>query len=116
MARNSNNLEGSLFSNQYTKMERSSSFREGLESRAAGTLRNTQHTAETPPLTQYLNLELPAREQQQKSRSAELRRMLGTGLDDHGFGSAQSKAAPAIIPEEMKRFKASLSESSSKAG
>jgi hypothetical protein len=116
MARNSNNVEGTLFSGQYTKMERSSSFREGLESRAAGTSRNTQHTAEIPPLTQFLSLELPAREQQQKSRSAELRRMLGSGLDDHGSGLVQSKAAPAINPEEMKKFKASLSECASKAG
>jgi hypothetical protein len=116
MARNSNNLDGSLFSGQYTKMERSSSFREGLESRVAGTSRNTQQTAEIPSLIQYLSLELPVREQQQKTRSAELKRMLGNGLDDHGFGSVQSKAVPAINPEEMKRFKASLSECASKAG
>ncbi|KAJ4751413.1 serine/arginine repetitive matrix protein [Rhynchospora pubera] len=117
MARNSNNLEGPLFSSQFPKMERSSSFREGLESRVAGTPRNMQHLPEIPPLTQYLKLEqLPTREQQQKSTSAELRRMFNVGLDDHGFGSVQSKAAPAIAPEEMKRFKATILETSAKYG
>ncbi|KAJ3671337.1 hypothetical protein LUZ60_007416 [Juncus effusus] len=114
MAGSSSTLDGPSFSGSYNnKMERSSSFREASETnnRASRSVQSSSST-EMPALSQYLSLEPVSLlgEQHKYSRSGELRRVLGVSLEDHSF--AQSKQP---IPDELKRFKASLADSSSKA-
>ncbi|THU53437.1 hypothetical protein C4D60_Mb10t14390 [Musa balbisiana] len=100
-------------------LERSGSFRESSENRALvpgpGASRNTSFSPEIPSLSQYLPLEPFLMGEQRYSRSGELRRVLGVTVEDHSFGSAQFKPLPPIASEELKRFKASILESSSRA-
>ncbi|XP_018675461.2 uncharacterized protein LOC103968352 isoform X2 [Musa acuminata AAA Group] len=100
-------------------LERSGSFRESSENRALvpgpGTSRNTSFSPEIPSLSQYLPLEPFLMSEQKFSRSGELRRVLGVTVEDHSFGSAQFKPLLPIASEELKRFKASILESSTRA-
>ncbi|WOL02283.1 hypothetical protein Cni_G11002 [Canna indica] len=100
-------------------LERSGSFRENLENRnvlaGPGTSRNIASSSEIPPLSQYLSFEPFSMNEQKYSRSGELRRVLGVTVEEHSFGSAQSKPFPPIASEDLKRFKASIFESSTKA-
>ena len=99
-------------------LERSGSFRESSENRALvpgpGTSRNTSFSPEIPSLSQYLPLEPFLMSEQKFSRSGELRRVLGVTVEDHSFGSAQFKPLLPIASEELKRFKASILESSTR--
>ncbi|KAF5204852.1 spectrin beta chain, brain [Thalictrum thalictroides] len=118
--------EGSSFPSTYpngqrgnysgASLDRSGSFREGVENRTLnsgpGSSRgSTPLSVETSP-SQFLNLEqiLPA--DQKFTRSGELRRALGVTLtstsEDHSFGAAYSKLPPPIAAEDIKRFKASV--------
>ncbi|XP_064968569.1 uncharacterized protein LOC135614775 isoform X1 [Musa acuminata AAA Group] len=100
-------------------LERSGSFRESSENRimvtGPGTSRNTTLSSELPSLSQYLSLEPFSMGEQKYSRTGELRRVLGVTVEEHPFGSVQSKALPPIASEDLKCFKASISESSSRA-
>ncbi|XP_064960013.1 uncharacterized protein LOC135584553 isoform X6 [Musa acuminata AAA Group] len=100
-------------------LERSGSFRESLESRilvtGPSTSRNTASSAEIPHLLQYLSLEHFSMSEQKYSRSGELRRVLGVTVEEHSFGSVQSKLLPPIASEDLKRFRASIFESSTRA-
>ncbi|XP_064953129.1 uncharacterized protein LOC135606188 isoform X3 [Musa acuminata AAA Group] len=100
-------------------LERSGSFRESLESRilvtGPGTSRNTASSAEIPHLLQYLSLEHFSMSEHKYSRSGELRRVLGVTVEEHSFGSVQSKLLPPIASEDLKRFRASIFESSTRA-
>lgn len=103
-------------------LDRSGSFRDGIESQLLGSgpgssRGNTPLSAEVPHLSQFLSLEMITMGGQKFTRSGELRRVLGVSLgstsEDH-FGAAHTKAPP-IASEELKRFKASVLDSSSKA-
>ncbi|CAL9202583.1 unnamed protein product [Musa hybrid cultivar] len=100
-------------------LERSGSFRESLESRilvtGPSTSRNTASSAEIPHLLQYLSLEHFSMSEHKYSRSGELRRVLGVTVEEHSFGSVQSKLLPPIASEDLKRFRASIFESSTRA-
>lgn len=102
-------------------LERSGSFRDSLENRlmasASGASRNASPSLDNPPLSQYLSLEpFSTSELNLKySRQGELRRALGVSVEEHSFGSLQSKILPPIASEELKRFKASVLETSTRA-
>ncbi|OVA06005.1 hypothetical protein BVC80_1707g111 [Macleaya cordata] len=128
----SGNNEGSAFPATYpngqrgnysgANLDRSGSFRDGIENRLLGSgpgssRGNTPLSAEVPHLSQFLTLELITMGDQKFTRSGELRRVLGVSLgstsEDH-FGAAHSKTPP-IASEELKRFKASVLDTSNKA-
>ncbi|RRT49829.1 hypothetical protein B296_00052137, partial [Ensete ventricosum] len=125
----SSGLDGPNFSAAYhngqrgafsgSGLERSGSFRESSENRimvtGSGTSRNTTLSSEFPSLSQYLSLEPFSMGEQRYPRTGELRRVLGVTVEEHPFVSVQSKALPPIASEDLKRFKASISESSSRA-
>ncbi|XP_010912280.1 uncharacterized protein [Elaeis guineensis] len=125
----SSGLDASTFATTYpsgqrgtysaSNLERSGSFRESLENRimvsGTGTSRNAAPSMEIPPVSQYLTLEPISMSEQKYSRSGELRRVLGLTVEEHSFGSVQSKPLPPIASEELKRFKASVLESSTRA-
>ncbi|KAK8938704.1 hypothetical protein KSP39_PZI011460 [Platanthera zijinensis] len=102
-------------------LERSGSFRDSLENRlmisASSVSRNVSPTLEIPPLPHYLSLEpFSTTELNLKySRQGELRRALGVSVEEHSFGSLQSKPLPPIASEELKRFKASVLDTSTRA-
>ncbi|XP_073003559.1 uncharacterized protein [Typha latifolia] len=124
----SNSLESSSFAATYpngqrgaysaSSLERSGSFRENLENRVMvsgpGSSRNTTTPLEIPSLPQYLTLEPFSMGEQKYPRLGELRRILGVTVEDHSFGS-QAKPLPTISSEDLKRFRASLLESSTRA-
>lgn len=122
----SSNLDGSAFSSGYpsgprSSLERSGSFRESIENRlmasASSATRNASPLLETPTLSQYLSLELFSTSELnlKYSRQGELRRALGVSVEEHSFGSLQSKTLLPIASEELKRFKASVLETSTRA-
>ncbi|XP_020581273.1 uncharacterized protein LOC110025251 isoform X2 [Phalaenopsis equestris] len=127
----SSSLDGSTFGAGYpsgprgtytsSSLERSGSFRESLENRlmasTSGASRNASPSLDTPPLSQYLSLEpFSTSELNLKySRQGELRRALGVSVEEHSFGSLQSKTLPPIASEELKRFKANVLETSTRA-
>lgn len=123
----SNNPDGSAFTYPNgqrgvysgSNLDRSGSFREGSESRVqvsgAGTSRNSASAVEIPPVSQYLSLEPLSTGEQKYPRSVELRRVLGVNVDEHSFGSVQSKPLPLIAFEDVKRFKTSIEGSSTRA-
>lgn len=127
----SSNLDGSAFSSGYPSgprssyttpsLERSGSFRESIENRLMASTsissRNASPLLETPTLSQYLSLELLSTSELtlKYSRQGELRRALGVSVEEHSFGSLQSKALLPIASEELKRFKASVLETSTRA-
>ncbi|XP_026427511.1 uncharacterized protein LOC113323422 isoform X1 [Papaver somniferum] len=130
----SGNNEGTAFPANYANgqrgnysggpnLDRSGSFRDGIESRLLGSGpalsrgNNGPLSVELPQLSQFLSLEMITIGDQKFTRSGELRRVLGVSLgstsEDH-FGAAHSKAPP-IASEELKRFRASVSDTSTKA-
>lgn len=127
----SSSLDGSAFTAGYPSgprgtynspsLERPGSFRESLENRlmvsASAVSRNGSPTLDIPPLSQYLSLEpFSTTELNLKySRQGELRRALGVSVEEHSFGSLQSKSLPPIASEELKRFKSSVLETSTRA-
>ena len=125
----SSSLDGSTFSATYpsgqrgsysgASLDRSGSFRESLENRimasGPGASRTSSPTVDVPPPSQHLILDTISMCEQKYSRTGELRRVLGVSLEEHSFGSVQSKPIPPIALEELKRFKASLLESSLRA-
>ncbi|KAG6480452.1 hypothetical protein ZIOFF_063952 [Zingiber officinale] len=100
-------------------LERSGSFRENMENRSLfagpGTLRNAASSSEVPTVSQYLPLDTFSWGEQRFSRTGEIRRVLGVTVEDHTFGSAQSKPVPPIAPEDLRRLKGSVYESSNRA-
>ncbi|KAG9458950.1 hypothetical protein H6P81_003458 [Aristolochia fimbriata] len=125
--------EGSAFNATYTNgqranyggptLDRSGSFREGIDNRmltsGPSTSRGGPTSMEMPPLTQYLTLEMFTLAEPKFTRSVELRRILGASLgvtsEDHPFGSALVKPLSPLVTEELKRFRMSLLETSIKA-
>ncbi|CAA6668505.1 unnamed protein product [Spirodela intermedia] len=102
-------------------LERSGSFRESIDSRVlssgAGGNRTTSPVtaAEIPSPSQFLILDFLSLGDQKYSRAGELRRVIGVSPEDHSFGIVQSKPLTPAAAEELKRFKASVSETTSKA-
>ncbi|XP_074561022.1 uncharacterized protein LOC141817244 isoform X2 [Curcuma longa] len=100
-------------------LERSGSFRESMENRSLfagpGTLRNAASSSEVPTVSQYLPLDTLSWGEQKFSRTGEIRRVLGVTVEDHTFGSAQSKPIPPIAPEDIRRLKGIVYESSNRA-
>lgn len=105
-------------------LDRSGSFREGIESRTfscgTGTSKlNNTAVADLPPLSQVLNLEPISMGDQKYTRAGELRRALGISLtnvsEDNSFGAAHSKPPPTLATDELKRFRASVHEGCMKA-
>nr|XP_029117254.1 uncharacterized protein LOC105033855 isoform X3 [Elaeis guineensis] len=125
----SSSLDGSTFAATYSSgqrgtysgsnLDRSGSFRESLDNRimvsGPGTSRSAAPSTEVPPVSQYLTLEPISMSEQKYTRSGELRRVLGISVEEHSFGAVQSKPLPPIASEELKRFKASVLESSNRA-
>ncbi|XP_039132939.1 uncharacterized protein LOC120269999 isoform X2 [Dioscorea cayenensis subsp. rotundata] len=125
----SSSLDGSTFSATYptgqrgsysgASLDRSGSFRESLENRimasGPGASRTSSPTVDVPPPSQHLLLDTISMSEPKYPRTGELRRVLGVSLEEHSFGSVQSKPIPPIALEELKRFKASLLESSLRA-
>ncbi|KAI3916753.1 hypothetical protein MKX01_004040 [Papaver californicum] len=130
----SGNNEGTTFPANYVNgqrgnypggpnLDRSGSFRDGIESRLLGSGHassrgnNGPLSVELPQLSQFLSLEMITIGDQKFTRSGELRRVLGVSLgstsEDH-FGAEHSIAAPMLL-EELKRFRASVSDTSNKA-
>ncbi|KAL5568604.1 hypothetical protein UlMin_025179 [Ulmus minor] len=75
---------------------------------------------ELTPLAQYLSLDSFTIEYPKYTRLGELRRALGipsfgSTAEDNSFGAAHSKPAPTVGTEELKRFKASVTDTSHKA-
>lgn len=103
-------------------LDRSGSFREGGENRilnsGPGLARGSTPLSMEMPPSQFLNLEQIVTADQKFTRSGELRRVLGVPLastaEDHSFGASHLKPAPPIAAEELKRFKASVLDTSNK--
>ncbi|KAJ4972272.1 hypothetical protein NE237_005371 [Protea cynaroides] len=123
--------EGSAFAATYpngqrgnysaANLDRSRSFREGMENRmlssGPGSSRGSNTlSASMPPLSQCLVLE-PLSDPK-FPRAGELRRVLnvnfGNASEDHSVGAAHSKAPPVAI-DELKRVKTSIYDACSKA-
>ena len=116
---------GQRGNNQNASLDRSGSFREGGEGRAfsSGTSiyreNATSAMGDLPPLSQCLMLEQITLGEQKCSKLCEIRRVLGfssgsTG-EDNSFGAAHSKPPLPVTTEELKRFKASMVDTSMKA-
>ncbi|KAL2557972.1 hypothetical protein Fot_02711 [Forsythia ovata] len=104
-------------------LDRSGSFREGAESRMFGSGKATSRgsailAGDLPALSQCLLLE-PIIMGDQKTRSGELRRVLGFSVgcssEDNSFGAAHLKNSPPVAVEELKRLKASVADTCVKA-
>lgn len=111
---------------QNASLDRSGSFREGGESRifssGTGIPRGnaTATMGNLPSLSQCLMLEqITLGDQKYHPRLGEIKRVLGVSFgstgEDNFFGLAHSKAPPPVAAEELKRFKASVVETSAKA-
>ncbi|KAF6172110.1 hypothetical protein GIB67_029528 [Kingdonia uniflora] len=85
-------------------LDKSGSFRDG---------------GELSPLSQFVALEPVTMGDLKFTRAGELRRVLGVSIgsstEDHSFGATHSKIPPPITSEEVKRFKASVLDTSNKA-
>ncbi|XP_043712575.1 uncharacterized protein LOC122661267 isoform X2 [Telopea speciosissima] len=122
--------EGSAFAGTYpngqrgnysaANLDRSRSFREGIENRmlssGPGSSRGSNTlSANMPPLM----LEPIALSDQKFTRAGELRRALGVNIgntsEDHSVGAAHSKAAPPVAIEELKRVRVSIFDACTKA-
>ncbi|KAF2302612.1 hypothetical protein GH714_040186 [Hevea brasiliensis] len=103
-------------------LDRSGSFREGIESRVLGSGPSTPRgsaLSDMALLSHCLLLDPITMGDQKYTRSGELRRALGISLgnaaEDNSFGAAHSKPPPPLATGELKRFKASVSEATLKA-
>ncbi|KNA22642.1 hypothetical protein SOVF_032520 isoform B [Spinacia oleracea] len=105
-------------------LDRSGSFREGSDGRnyssGSGTSKmNALPMADLPPLSQCLTLEPFAIGDLKNTRAGEWKRAVGysfgNATEDNSFGAGHSKPPPTIVAEELKRFKASVSDGSHKA-
>ncbi|XP_047970375.1 uncharacterized protein LOC125213724 isoform X2 [Salvia hispanica] len=103
---------------------RSSSFREGSESRnissgKANSRGSTISPGDVPSLSQCLILEPIVMGDPRHARSGELRRVLtnsaGSNLEENSFGSAHLKNSPPAAVEELKRLRASVADTCFKA-
>ncbi|OVA03569.1 hypothetical protein BVC80_1651g75 [Macleaya cordata] len=105
-------------------LDRSGSFRDGAENRilssgSSSSRGSTTLSLDMPPLSQCMMLEPITLGDQKFTRSGELRRIFGVSVgntsEDHSFGAPHYKPPPPIGSEEIKRFKASLLDTSTKA-
>ncbi|KAM7463800.1 hypothetical protein LguiA_031921 [Lonicera macranthoides] len=105
-------------------MDRSGSFREGVESRMFGSgvsisRGNGSFTGDLPPLSQCLFLEPIVMGDQKFTRSGELRRVMGfsggCSSEDNSFGAAHLKPSPPLAMEDLKRFISSVIDTCKKA-
>ncbi|KAL1544449.1 hypothetical protein AAHA92_21300 [Salvia divinorum] len=103
---------------------RSSSFREGSESRNISSGKaNSRGSAispgDVPSLSQCLILEPLVMGDPRHARSGELRRVLtnsvGSNLEENSFGPAHLKNSPPAAVEELKRLRASVADTCFKA-
>ncbi|XP_020246907.1 uncharacterized protein LOC109824683 [Asparagus officinalis] len=125
----SSGLEGSSFASAFpngqrgaysgSHIDRLGSFRESLESRlmASGPMasRNAAASADVSLVTQFMSLEPFPTNELKNVRSGELRRVLGISVEDHSFGSLQSKPLPPISWDELKRFRGNVEETRCRA-
>ncbi|KAK6929065.1 hypothetical protein RJ641_005270, partial [Dillenia turbinata] len=105
-------------------LDRYGSFRETSESRllSSGTSVsrvNSSVSGNSSPLSQCLLLEPIMMAEQKYPRCGEVRRVLGLSIgsssEDNSFGAAHSKPPPPVATEELKCFKASVSDARIKA-
>lgn len=105
-------------------MDRSGSFREGVESRMFGSgvsisRGNGSFTGDLPPLSQCLFLEPIVMGDLKYTRSGELRRVMGVSggcsSEDNSFGAAHLKPSPPLAMEDLKRFRSSVLDTCNKA-
>ena len=79
----------------------------------------TSTMGDLPPLSQCLMLEQITLGEQKCSKLCEIRRVLGFSSgsigEDNSFGAAHSKPPLPVTTEELKRFKASMVDTSMKA-
>lgn len=104
-------------------LDRSTSFRDGTESRNFASGKTNSRANATSPgdvttLSQFLTLE-PIAMEQKHARSSDIRRVLGfsvgTSSEDNSFGTAHGKNIPPGAVEELKRVRASVADSCVKA-
>ncbi|KAK3029260.1 hypothetical protein RJ639_039105 [Escallonia herrerae] len=105
-------------------LDRSGSFREGVESRmlgsGVGTCRGSGALAgDLPTLSHSLMLEPIVLGDQEYTRSGELRMVMGCSvgstLEDNSFGAAHLKPSPPMAMEELKRLRSSVADTCTKA-
>lgn len=128
----SNSPESSVLTSSYPNgqrasytgpsLDRSGSFRENIENRtltSGSTTSRGTSLVEMPPLAQSLVLEQFSLGEQKFTRLAELRRVLGLPLgttsEDLSVGPVHSKPPFPVSAEELRRFKASVLDTSTKA-
>lgn len=105
----SNSFDGSNFGSGFSNGQR------GILSRS-GSFRNAaMSSAEIPHANQYMSLEPYGTNDLKNVRSGELRRVLGVSLEDHLVGFSHWKPPPPVSWEELKRFKGTIEENSSRA-
>lgn len=98
-----------------SNLDRSGSFRESLENRMMVSGQIGSRNAETIPVSQYMSLVPFPINGLRNVRSGELRRVLGISVEDHSFGSLQSKPLPPISWDELKRFRGNVEETRCRA-
>lgn len=102
-----------------SNLDRPGIFREALDGRmtVSGPMasRNAAPSVEIPPVSQYMSLEPFSTDELKNVRLGELRRVLGISVEDYSFGSSHSKPLPPVSWDELKRFRASVEETTSKA-
>ncbi|ONK77573.1 uncharacterized protein A4U43_C02F8010 [Asparagus officinalis] len=98
-----------------SNLDRSGSSRESIENRMMVSGQIGSRNAETVPVSQYMSLEPFPINGLRNVRSGELRRVLGISVEDHPFGSLQSKPLPPVSWDELKRFRRCIDENHSRA-
>lgn len=128
----SNSPESSVLTSSYPNgqrasytgpsLDRSGSFRENIENRtltSGSTTSRGTSLVEMPPLAQSLVLEQFSLGEQRPTRLAELRKVLGLPLgttsEDLSVGPVHSKPPFPVAAEEVRRFKASVLDTNTKA-
>lgn len=103
---------------------RSSSFREGPETRNTGSVKvnsrvNATSSGDVPALSQCLMLEPIVMGDPKYARSGDIRRVLGfpvvNNLEENSFSASHLKNSPPLSVEDLKRLRASFADTCVKA-
>ncbi|XP_030544949.1 uncharacterized protein LOC115751273 [Rhodamnia argentea] len=117
-------LNGNRASHSRSSLDRSGSFRESCENRMFSTLtslsgENSTSNGDVPPISDCLMLDPITLGDQKYQRLGELRRILGipfgSTAEDSSSGAGVAKLPHPAAVEELKRFKSSVWDTSSKA-
>ncbi|XP_073019184.1 uncharacterized protein [Primulina eburnea] len=119
----SGNYQNGQRSYSGSTLDRSSSFREGAESRMFGfgkaTPRGSATSSDMPTLSQCLLLDPVVMGDKKYANSVELRRVLGFSVgsssEDNSFGATYPKNLSPLAVEELKRLRTSVADSCVKA-